>query len=85
MSDSETLFREKLPKFTDAQAAELCHQHGQIVSMDGREAPLDTFLVMFMSEKDLGVGPLVLDPLVARRLCKLLLDHGYGPSEEHKS
>lgn len=79
MSDRDTLFREKLPKFTDAEAADLFYKFGEIVSVEGRDGPLGSFLVSFASEKGLTAGPLALNSLVARALCKLLLDGGFGP------
>jgi hypothetical protein len=85
MSDRERLFREKLPQFTDYQAVELIGQHGEIVSMAGRKAALDLFLLTFVSEKGTVNGPLSLNPVVARELCKLLLAHGYGPSQTHQT
>jgi hypothetical protein len=85
MNDRERLFREKLPQFTDYQAVELIGQHGEIVSVAGREAALDVFLLTFVSEKDSIVGPLSLNPVVARELCRLLLAHGYGPSQAHQT
>jgi len=75
----ETLLRERLPKFTDAEAARLFYEHGGIVSLDGREGPMGSFLVSFVSEKGLVAGPLVLNSTVARRLCGLLMAAGYGP------
>jgi|GEM_PF-4428370 len=81
MGIRETLFQEKLPKFTDAQAAAFFGQYGEIVSVNGRPAGLDLFLVMFAAEK-LTCGPLSLNPIVARALCSLLIKHGYGPQPQ---
>ena len=78
MGGRETLFQEHLPEFTDAQAAAFFSQCGEIVSVSGRSAGLDLFLVMFASEK-LSCGPLSLNPVVARTLCRLLIRNGYGP------
>jgi hypothetical protein len=76
----EILFREKLPIFTDTEAATLFYEYGEIVSVAGRDGPLPgTYLVSFASEKGLKAGPLVLNSVVARALCKLLLDGGFGP------
>jgi len=78
--DREALFRAKLPEFTDAEAANLFKQYGHVVSVAGREGPLgDTFLVSFASEKGLTAGPLVLNSLVAKALCRLLIDNGFEP------
>jgi hypothetical protein len=46
---------------------------------------LDLFLLTFVSEKGTVNGPLSLNPVVARELCKLLLAHGYGPSQTHQT
>jgi hypothetical protein len=77
---SEELFREKLPKFQDIEAANLWSQYGKIVSVAGRNGPLPgTYLILFVSENDVKAGPLVLNSVVARATCKLLLDAGFGP------
>ena len=78
--DRDTLFKEKRPQFTDFQAHELWSQYGEIVSVDARPAALDAFLVTFVSENDMTAGLLALNPVVARALCKLLIDNGYGPA-----
>jgi hypothetical protein len=77
--NTRTLFEEKLPKFTDTDAAVLFHEHGEIVSVAGRKGPLDFFLVKFVSKNGLFAGPLTLNPVVARALCAQLLAAGYGP------
>jgi hypothetical protein len=79
MNEREVLFRTKRPQINPVEALELIGEHGEIVSMGGREAALGLFLVVFVSEKDTKVGPLALNPVVARELCKLLVDHGFGP------
>lgn len=68
-----------MPIFTDVEAAELCYKFGEIVSVDGREGPLDSFLVLFASGKGNTAGPLVLSTAVARKLCDLLIAAGHGP------
>jgi hypothetical protein len=79
----EILFREKLPNFTDVEAATLFGKYGRIISIAGRVGPLgDTVLVKFASESGLTAGPLVLTSLVAKELCKLLIDEGFGPSPQ---
>jgi hypothetical protein len=35
--------------------------------------------VTLVSENGMTAGPLALNPVVARALCKLLIDNGYGP------
>jgi hypothetical protein len=85
MTEREILFRERLPKFTDYDALKLIGEHGQIVSVDGRPAALDLFIVAFASDKGTTVGPLSLNPVVARALCKLLLDDGHGPEHTHQT
>jgi hypothetical protein len=79
MTKREILFRTKRPQIPPDEALKLIQEHGEIVSMGGREAPEDLFLVTFVSEKDTTVGPLALNPVVARELCQLLIDRGYGP------
>lgn len=79
MNQREVLFRTKKPQINPVEALQLIGEHGEIVSAGGREAALDLFLLVFVSEKDTKVGPLALNPVVARELCKLLLDNGYGP------
>jgi hypothetical protein len=81
----EALFRERLPKFTDYEALKLINEHGQIVSVDGRHAALDLFIIAFASDKGTTVGPLSLNPIVARALCKLLIDDGHGPEYMHQT
>ena len=78
MTNRERLFEEFKPQFSDYQALEFIQKYGEIVSVDGREAALDLFLVMFASEH-LTCGPISLNPVVARALCALLLEAGYGP------
>jgi hypothetical protein len=78
MSDRDALFREKLFKFTDYQTVELIGEHGEIVSVAGRPAALDLFIVTFAPDKGTTIGPLSLNPIVARELCKLLTDHVHG-------
>jgi hypothetical protein len=85
MNQREILFRRKRPQIPPDEALRLVKEHGEIVSMGGREAPLDLFLVTFVSEKDTTVGPLALNPVVARELCKLLIDHGYGPERTNQN
>ena len=78
---NEILFREKLPTFTDTEAATLFYQYGQIVSVAFRDGPLPgTYLVSFASEKSLKAGPLVLNSVTASALCKHLLDAGVKPT-----
>jgi|SRR5580704_12906473 hypothetical protein len=79
LMDRKTLFEAKRPQFTDYEAHELWQKYGEIVSVDGRPAALDSFLVTFLSENDMTAGPLALNSVVARALCKLLIDNGYGP------
>jgi hypothetical protein len=79
LMDRKTLFEAKRPQFTEYEAHELWQKYGEIVSVDGRPAALDSFLVTFVSENDMTAGPLGLNPVVARALCKLLIDNGYGP------
>lgn len=80
VTSREKLFREKLPTFQDIDAAALWSEHGEIVSVAGRDGPLPgTYLILFVSEKDVKAGPLVLNSVVARATCKLLLDAGFGP------
>jgi hypothetical protein len=76
----EDIFREKLPTFTDTEAATLFYEYGEIVSLDFRDGPLPgTYLVSFVSEKDVKAGPLVLNSVVASALCKHFLDAGVKP------
>ncbi|HTQ14594.1 MAG TPA: hypothetical protein VMH86_12030 [Rhizomicrobium sp.] len=79
MGTRETLFQTRFPEFTEAQATKFFEQHGEMVSVNGRPGTPDLFLVALASEKQ-AYGPLALNPLVARTLCKLLVDAGYGPS-----
>ncbi len=80
MTEDEKLFKENLPKFTDTEAANLWGQFGRIISLAGRDGPLPgTYLVLFVSEEGVKAGPLVLNRVVSRALCKLLLDGGFGP------
>lgn len=78
MGERETLFKENLPEFTDVQAEALYRRFGEVISVNGREGPIDSFLLMFVTEKS-DCGPLCLNPVVARELCKLLIANGYGP------
>ncbi|HUZ75938.1 MAG TPA: hypothetical protein VMU87_23370 [Stellaceae bacterium] len=79
--DRKTLFEAKRPQFMDYQyqAQELWQKYGEIVSVDGRPTALDSFLLTFVSENDITARPLALNPVVARPLCKSLIDNGYGP------
>jgi hypothetical protein len=85
MTEREILFRTKRPQIDPAEALQMIREHGEIVSMGGREAAGDLFLLTFVSEKDTKAGPLALNPVVARELCKLLIDRGYGPTHTHQS
>jgi len=81
MSPDERLFREKLPTFTDTEAATLFYQYGRIVSVARRDGPLPgTHLVLFVSENGVKAGPLVLNSVVASALCKILEDSGVRPA-----
>ena len=82
MGTRETWFQERLPQFTDQQATSYYGQHGEMVSVYARPGTPDLFLVAFASEKDGKqiAGPFALNPNVARTLCALLMQHGYGPS-----
>jgi hypothetical protein len=85
MNEREVLFRKKRPQIDPTEAAQMIREHGEIVSMGGREAAGDLFLLTFVSEKDTEAGPLPLNPVVARELCKLLIDHGYGPTHTNQT
>lgn len=78
MGQRETWFQEKFPQFTENQAATFFRQHGEIVSVNARPGAPDLFLVAFASEGQ-QYGPMALNPIVARALCGLLIQHGYGP------
>jgi hypothetical protein len=80
VTEREKLFRIKLPREIDPKRAiDLIREHGEIVSFGGRQAEDDLLLVTFVSEKDVIAGPLALNPVVARELCKFLIDLGYAP------
>jgi hypothetical protein len=83
--EREALLRDRRPRFTDYEARKLIDEHGQIISVDGRHSALDLFIVAFASEKGTTVGPLSLNPIVARALCKLLVDDGHGPEPTHQT
>lgn len=78
MDNREVLFRKNRPQINGYKAIELIEEHGEIVSMGPRPAGLDLFLLSFVSKNDTTVGPLALNPVVARELCRLLIHHGYG-------
>jgi len=75
--DRERLFLERKPTFTEVQAAQFYEENGEAISVDGRRAALDLFLVSFAFETS-EIGPIPLNPLVARQLFFLLSQHGFG-------
>jgi hypothetical protein len=79
MSQREILFRTKSPsEIAPKDVANLLREHGEVVSFAGREGPEDLLQLVFVSAKDTAVGPICLNPVVARELCKFLVGLGYA-------
>jgi hypothetical protein len=84
----EALFQEKMPTINELDAInaqKIMGEHGQIVSVNGRRVALSHFMVTFVSDKGVKAGPLILNSLVARALCKLLLDDRRGPEDTRQT
>jgi hypothetical protein len=78
MTDREILFRRRRPQINGDEAARLLQEYGEMVSMGAREALGDKLFLAFVPEHGELVGPLTLNAVVARELCRLLNDFGYG-------
>jgi len=79
VNEDETLFQQKRPQIPLDAALRIVEEYGDMVSMDGRIAAINHFLVAFVSKKGDLAGPLMLNAVVARELCRLLIANGYGP------
>ncbi|MGD0865655.1 MAG: hypothetical protein ABSA49_08875 [Rhizomicrobium sp.] len=82
MNDAE-LFKKFLPELTaitDVQTMEFFKRNGEIVSANGRQIAIDSFLLVMSTGAD-TVGPFPLNGVTARALCRYLIDAGFGPPE----
>ena len=82
MDQREILFQQRMPRQISPESVQdFISEHGEIVSFGAREGPIDCFTVVFVSKNGTPSLSMVLNPIVARRLCKRLVDLGYGPAD----
>jgi hypothetical protein len=70
----ETEFQAHCPVFTDQDAADFLSANGEIVSACAQSGMPDVFVVAFAT-RDQMIGPMCLNPVVAKALLPLLADH----------
>lgn len=78
---AESDFRQYRPNLTEVmllQAAQGYGQGGEIVSLNGRGAGIDHFILLLATDSELH-GPFLMTPVCARELCALLVAEGFGP------
>jgi hypothetical protein len=82
MNDAE-LFKKFLPELTaitDVQTMEFFKKNGEIVSANGRQIAIDSFLLVLTNGAE-TYGPFPLNGTTARALCQRLIEGGFGPLE----
>ena len=82
MDDPELLrkFRPVLTEITDVEAMDFFTKNGEILSVNGKRAALDTFVLVLAAGPE-KFGPYPLNSATAKELCSLLIEHGFGPPE----
>ena len=85
MSDEE-LYQRFLPKLTEVtelSSANFYHDTGGVVSANGKRSALDAFTLVLATDEQ-EFGPFLLNAVAAQGLCRLLVEHGFGPPIEQR-
>jgi hypothetical protein len=73
-------YRPPITEVTTLKAAKAYGIGDEILSLNGKRAALDAFILL-LSNDSVTHGPYLLNSTCARALCDLLLDEGFGPPE----
>jgi hypothetical protein len=71
-------FQPRLNEVTEAKAAEFFYSTHGIQSLNGKLSAIDAFTLVLATDSE-QYGPYVLNAVSARALCRLLMEHGFGP------
>jgi hypothetical protein len=71
-------YRPHLTEVTTIEAAQAYGRGDEILSLNGKIAALDSFILLLSNDTE-TFGPYLMNVVCARKLCALLLTEGFGP------
>lgn len=71
-------YRPRVTEVTVVEAAQAYGRGDEILSLNGRRAALDAFILLLSNDLETH-GPYLMNSKCARELCGLLLAEGFGP------
>jgi hypothetical protein len=71
-------YRPRITEVTNVEAAQAYGRGDEILSLNGKRAALDAFILL-LADDSVTHGPYLMNSTCARQLCAILLDEGFGP------
>lgn len=71
-------YRPKVTEVTSVEAAKSWGEGNEILSLNGKRAALDAFILLLSTDAEVH-GPYLMNSVCARELCTLLISEGFGP------
>ena len=75
----QELFEKYLPPLDEMEVSSTVQANGPLVSVNCRVSPSGIFIAKFSTAGAGSFPALAMNRLTAERLCRRLLDEGYGP------
>jgi hypothetical protein len=71
-------YRPRITEVTNVEAAQAYGRGDEILSLNGKRAALDAFILV-LADDSVTHGPYLMNSTCARQLCAILLHEGFGP------